>query len=227
MTDLKRHGKLALLLCISTIFWYCREKPVLPVKEAMEVPIMERSSPKVIVDLCAFADIPITDPADIDSLLRFKLIDSSGVIQEIDMKEAARLFKQLKTAKKVTGIPVMEFKQTDKTLIMFRGRGYGEPIWATVLLNNKNHQIEKTAFDHGAESEGYASGMTMTSFENQFTGVEIEKGVTLFGLKQRTPTVIEGQHKVVGISGATVSSQGVINMMNLGIQIYAESFNIK
>jgi Na+-transporting NADH:ubiquinone oxidoreductase subunit C len=209
------------------MFWSCKEqKPVRQEITATETTV-PKPIPKLIGELCAFAGITITDSTDISSIARFKIIDSSGTHQEIKIEEATSLFKRLKSGKKVSGIPVMEFKELDKNLVMFQGRGYGGPIWATILLKKKTRQIEKVEFEHRAESEGYGSGMTMSSFENQFTGIEIKRGVTLFGLKQGARSIIQGEHEIDGMSGGTVTGQGVVNMLNPGFQMYVRSLDMK
>ncbi len=214
--------RLVLTVCICSCFWYCREKPV-PDKEILDEPIVENINPKVIVELCTSAGVSITDTTDIDPLLRFKMIDSSGAVQDIDIDEAAQLFKRLKSWKKNLEIPLMEFQTTDKTLMMINGRGYGGPIRATLILNNKTLELDLVQIEHRAESEGYGSGITMNSFEEQFIGIEMEQGTTPFGLKIGDLISVEGKHKVEGISGATVTCQGVVNMFNQNIQKYTSS----
>ncbi len=216
MTHLRKGEKIAFLVLICTLFWYCREKPAAE-KEILKETIVEITNPKVIVDLCASAGVSITDTTDIDPFLRFKMIDNSGVIQDINIDEAARLFKRSKSGKKVSEIPLMEFKEADKTLMMFNSRGYGGPIWVTLILNNNNSQFENVQFEHLAESEGYAAGFTMSSFEDQFTGVEIKAGDTNFGIEQGDKLVLKGSYTVDGISGATQTSMAGIEMMNMGI----------
>lgn len=226
MTDLRNRMRLALLVLVSTMLWHCREKPVAD-KVVLKEEIVEKTNPKVIIDLCAFADISVTDTTDIDPLLRFKMIDSTGAIQEIDTEEAARLFKKLKSGKKVSSLPMMEFKETNNTLVIIHGRGYGGPIWATLIFDNETLRIETVVIEQRAESEGYGSGITMSSFENQFTGVEMKNVINLFGLKKGNQTFIEGEHKVDGISGATVTCQSVVNIFNQSVQKLAGAMNVQ
>lgn len=215
MVHIKSYVTLVLTACICWGFWSCREKP-LPENTIAVEPASIKPVPKVIDELSSFGGVSLTEYADLDSLLVFKLIDSSGALQEIDVEKSARLFKKLKSGKKVSGLPIIEFKETNKTLVMFQGRGYGGPIWATLIFDNSTLKIEKVAFDHRAESEGYGAAMTMSAFENQFLGMAIEDSDTNFGINQGGKNLLEGSHNVDGISGATQTSMAVIRMMNEG-----------
>ena len=216
MNYLRKGGIIALLIFVCTLLWQCRDKAVTE-KEIPKETIVESKIPGVIVDLCASADVAITDTTDIGSLLRFRMIDSAGAIQEINIDRAARLFKRLESGKKVMEIPLMEFLVTKETLMMFNGRGYGGQIRARLILDQKTLRIEKVEFEHQAESESYASVITTSSFEDQFSGLVIKDKEPHFGIVQSGKLLRAGSRTVDGVSGATQTSLAVIEMMNEGI----------
>ena len=105
---------------------------------------------------------------------------------------------------------------------MVKGKGFGGPIWAMLLIDAKTLEILKIKFSHKAESEGYGAGIVRTSFQNQFKGkiVKISSANT-FGLQGHGE---ETYYPIDGISGATVTNMAVVNMLNEGLKGYAEYF---
>ena len=199
--------------------WQCRQNT----KETQVKPEIKqviKTNPKIILDLTDFANLEISDTTDIDPILNFKVIDSSGNLQRIDMNEATKAFKKMMTTKKSVNLPLFEIKDSEKVVAVFQGRGYVGPIWALLLIDNKSQQIEKIQFDHSAETEGYGDAMSYSSFENQFTGRKLSSDLQNFGLRQNNSLIIEGIHEVDGLSGATETSEAAVEMINEGLNSY-------
>ena len=199
--------------------WQCKEKTTEP-QAAPEVTKAIKKNPKIILDLAEFASLEISDTTDIEPILDFKAIDSSGNLQTMDMDQAAKAFKKMMTTKKSVNLPLFEIKDSEKVVVVFQGRGYVGPIWALLLIDNKTQQIEKIQFDHSAETEGYGDAMSYSSFENQFTGRKLSRGLKNFGLRQNNSLIIEGIHEIDGLSGATETSKAAIEMINEGLNSY-------
>ena len=204
----------AVLLC-----WQCREKTPTP-EPTTEVIQQTKPIPKVIKDLADFAELSVSDTSNIDLLMSFKEIDSNGTVHQIDIDQAASAFKKKMTSKKSTSFPVVEITDSQKIVIILQGKGYGGPIWAWLLVNKGNQQIDKLLFDHSAETDGYGAAMTYNSFESQFTAKVISGDVPIFGLKQNDELLIKGTYEVDGLAGATITSQAVLEMMNTGLDTY-------
>jgi Na+-transporting NADH:ubiquinone oxidoreductase subunit C len=93
-------------------------------------------------------------------------------------------------------------------------------------VDKTTSEITKVAFDHKAESDEYgADGITLSSFEDQFIGSKIDWTENTFGLHQSGKTLVDGNTTIDGISGATVTSQAVLKMMNEGLQKYSGYLN--
>ena len=200
--------------------WQCREKPSEP-QEKLEEVEAKKPTPKIILDLAEFADLTVSDTTAIEKLLLFKEIDSIGNSQIIDIDQAARAFKQKMTTKKSSSFPLLEIQNSDKVVLVLQGKGYGGPIWAKVLINKVSQQIDKLVLDHSAESEGYGTPMTYSSFEGQFTGRNLGNNAQIFGLRQNKELLMKGNHEIDGLSGATITSKAVVEMMNEGLKSYA------
>ena len=199
--------------------WQCKEKTKEP-QAAPEVTKAIKKNPKIILDLAEFASLEISDTTNIDALLRFRQLDSIGNLQTISVDIAAKAFKQMMTTRESTSLPMFEIANNEKVVVVFQGSGYGGPIWALLLIDNKTQQIEKIQFDHSAETEGYGDAMSYGSFENQFTGRKLSRGLKNFGLRQNNSLIIEGIHEIDGLSGATETSKAAIEMINEGMNSY-------
>ena len=211
--------KYLFLAILVLVYWSCKEqKPVQQTQTTAESVV--EPIPKIIQDMALFADLDFTDPSEIPELMVFKSIDSEGVVQEISMKEVSKICKQAMTRKQMDSYPIIECVQNSKSILMVQGKGFVGPIWGKLMLDTESMELEKVAFDHSSESEGYGASMTWSSFENQFTGTDISQEPFSYGLSQNNSTVISGTHMVDGISGATESSIPVIEMMNEGLNAY-------
>lgn len=209
------------LIFLLALFCQCKEsKADTQIQKVQEV--KTNPVPRIIVELAEFSGVLVSDTTDISSLLNFKMIDSTGRLLDTEMDEVAKGFKLLMTGKKVTSFPILELKNSDKAILMVQGRGYGGDIWAKLLVDKKTMQIEKLELDHAAESEGYGAGITYSSFEEQFTGTDLSLDKPSFGLRQSGEVLVKGKHYIDGISGATVTCDGVVKMVNLGLQPYQD-----
>lgn len=211
-----------LLAMASAIFLLISCKDQKPaVKEETEVAVAEKKQvPKIITELAAFSEISFSNPEDVEEQGIFKVIDVNGLAVESNIEEVAKICRQAMSSKKIDDYPIIEFKESPKVVLMAQGKGFGGPIWGKLLFNRSEMIFEKIEFDHSAESEGYGAAMTRSSFEQQFTGVDIGSESFSFGLKQDNSTYASGDHLIDGISGATQTSISAVNMINEALGHY-------
>lgn len=211
--------KYIFLAVLPLFIWNCKEqKPVQ--QSAKTVEAVVKPVPKIIKDMALFADVNLTGATEIADVMVFKTIDKEGIVHDISMEEASKLCKQAMTRKQVTSHPIIECIQNSKSILIVQAKGYGGPIWGKLLVNSEDMVLEKVGFDHSSESEGYGAGITLSSFENQFTAVDISQPSFGYGLRQNNKTIIDGSHMVDGISGATQTSASTVEMMNEGLMPY-------
>ena len=215
------------MILLIFLLWSCKEKAeTLDSKmqeTVQEQPKMERLSP-IISELLQFADTALAEGADVNQILVFKKIDVSGTTAEVDMDEGVSLYKGMLTPKELEALPIFEIKNTDTAILAISGKGFGGAIWAKALVDRKTLEIKKIEFDHKAESEGYGTAMTRTSFENQFVGTKIDFEKNTFSLRQHMEKRIDDGTFVDGISGATMTSEAVLEMVNEGLKKYKGYF---
>ena len=215
------------LLVVAAILGSCKQKTEKPKSNQVnQEPTPTYSLPKEMKEIAQFADLSLTDSTDVDTVLNFKAIDSVGILAEISMEEALLLYKTTIETNKVVALPIFEFKGTQNSLLIVSEKGFGGKIWGKVLVDRTTSEITKVEFGHKAESDEYgADEITLSSFEDQFIGIKINWTGNTFGLDQSGKTLIKGNTTIDGISGATVTSQAVLKMMNEGLQKYRSYLN--
>lgn len=111
-------------------------------------------------------------------------------------------------------------------IVPLRGAGLWGAIWGYISLNSDLETIVGANFDHASETPGLGAEISQEPFESQFAGKRIYNEAGVF-----TPVkVIKGgapegdPHGVDAISGGTITSNGVTNMISDGLGIYESYF---
>jgi len=111
-------------------------------------------------------------------------------------------------------------------VVPVRGAGLWGPIWGYVGLESDLVTIAGANFDHASETPGLGAEIADRPFEEQFRGKRIYDEDGDF----RPVTVVKGTappddpHRVDGISGGTITSNGVTNMLRDGLEVYKSYF---
>tara|TARA_R100001369_G_scaffold24497_1_gene44941 strand:+ start:370 stop:1053 length:684 start_codon:yes stop_codon:yes gene_type:complete len=213
-----------LLMILVVLGWSCKENPK-QAEQKIETVKQETkattSLPASIKEIATFVTPDFTDTTDIQNLIIFKELDlSNNTISTIDTDRAGDLYKKLATRGQATSLPIFEVKGTDLVVLPVQGVGFGGAIWAKVLLDKKTLEIKNIAFEHKGESEGYGAAVSEKAFEDQFLGVKINLEEDTFTLQKAIEKANDDGHFIDGISGATMTSQGAVSMMNEGLRKY-------
>ena len=123
-------------------------------------------------------------------------------------------------------LPVFEFQAEDglKYIFEMRGAGLWGPIWGFISLNEDMNTIYGANFDHQGETPGLGAEISTNWFQEDFKGKEIfnESGelvsITVTKVGQEAPQ----DHSVDGISGGTITSKGLQDMLLEGFTGYRE-----
>ena len=128
-------------------------------------------------------------------------------------------------------LPVFEFQTDDglKYVFPLRGSGLWGPIWGYISLNDDMNTIYGANFDHEGETPGLGAEISTTAFEKQFVGKKLfdnsDQLASIFVAK--VGEVAPEEHKVDGISGGTITSKGLQNMLKDDFTSYQEFLNKK
>ncbi|RKS43440.1 Na+-transporting NADH:ubiquinone oxidoreductase subunit C [Gillisia mitskevichiae] len=113
-------------------------------------------------------------------------------------------------------------------IIPLRGKGLWDAIWGYVSLKDDVNTIKGAVFDHKGETPGLGAEITQTWFRERFADEKIFDGSgNLIGV-----SVVKGNvgpsnkedNKVDAISGATITGNGVSDMISERLQHYLPYF---
>jgi len=157
------------------------------------------------------------------------VLNSAGVEVEGMMADDIDMAKEKKKAEAERNYPLYVYSQDGNKyyILSVRGAGLWDAIWGNIALKSDFNTIVGVAFDHAGETPGLGAEIKdNANFPAQFKGKEI------YGAngKYLSVTVRKGgakdeRHEVDGISGATVTADGVTKMLYEGIKYYEPYFN--
>lgn len=112
-------------------------------------------------------------------------------------------------------------------ILSVRGKGLWDEIWGCIALESDLNTIAGTAFDHKGETPGLGAEIKDNpSFPKKFMKKEIyTEGGKLVAISVVKNGSGKNPHAIDGISGATVTSVGVEEMMKRGIKYYEPYLN--
>tara|TARA_Y100001978_G_scaffold202556_1_gene224102 strand:- start:900 stop:1670 length:771 start_codon:yes stop_codon:yes gene_type:complete len=120
---------------------------------------------------------------------------------------------------------VSEMEGVKSYILPLRGTGLWGPIWGFIALEDDLNTILGAVFDHKAETPGLGAEINLPWFQEPF------KGKTIFdGDKFMSITVTKGgakdddMHAVDGISGGTITADGVTAMLEERLGNYVPFF---
>jgi len=110
------------------------------------------------------------------------------------------------------------------------GKGLWDDIWGYIALNEDLNTVKGVKFGHKGETPGLGAEITKRWFEKQFEGEQIFdkdgtfKGIVLSKTNKDPQNTDKADHEVDAISGATLTSNGVTNMIQERLKHYLSFF---
>lgn len=121
---------------------------------------------------------------------------------------------------------------SEKIILILSGNGLWDQIGGYILVNKNSNTIENIVFSHKNETPGLGAKISKRSFEEKFIGLNLNQTHTFLIKKpsnrntpnDEQPSDLEdiNPHQIEGISGASITSDGVQNMLNKTIENYSE-----
>jgi len=151
----------------------------------------------IIQDLLVDAQGNVVDSAD-------------NVAFNVDMKKNVKLAERQ--------LPVMKCKLDDgstKYVLPVYGAGLWGPIWGYIAVNDDGNTIYGANFSHEGETPGLGARITEQSFQDEFKDKHLFvdgefKSVAVLKRGQKTTN---GAEQIDALTGATITSRGVSDMM--------------
>ncbi len=110
-----------------------------------------------------------------------------------------------------------------KYILAMRGAGLWGPLWGYIAVNDDCNTIFGADFSHASETPGLGAEITTAAFSGQFAGKELFKeGVFKSVAVIKSGYRVEGQDYVDAISGGTITSNGVHEMLQTSLSHYSQ-----
>ena len=125
---------------------------------------------------------------------------------------------------------VAEVKSETFYIVPLRGSGLWDAIWGYIALESDMRTIKGAVFDHKGETAGLGAEITQQWFQDRFVGEKItDANGTLVGIAvSKTNNDPLGNdkedHEVDAISGATITGDGVTDMISERLAHYTPYF---
>lgn len=208
---------------------------------AVAIGLKPRQDANVIIkkkmDILAALDIPCTrENADqvyaqyIDTNACIVLNENGEVVEgnafDIDIRKE---FKNKKLDPKDRNYPlfVANIDGEVRYVIPMAGAGLWGPIWGNVAIKADMKSIYGARFMHAGETPGLGAEITQEFYYKQYESESISEN----GVYTKISSVKDGTgsepHKVDGITGGTITSKGVEEMLDRTLKVYVKYFATK
>ena len=137
------------------------------------------------------------------------------------------LGKEIKKEKDKQKLPlfISEIEGSKRYIIPLRGKGLWGPIWGFIALEDDFNKVYGAVFDHKGETPGLGAEINTSIFQDPFAGKTIFEGEEFTSISVVKGGVDEDDmHAVDGISGGTITSDGVSDMLYERLSMYLPYF---
>jgi Na+-transporting NADH:ubiquinone oxidoreductase subunit C len=148
---------------------------------------------------------------------------------DIDLKKELDKIKTGDADKQLFPLFVVDKNGKLIYIIPVRGKGLWGPIWGYIALEEDMNTIHGASFGHKGETPGLGAEINTEQFGNQFVGKKIndEAGKFVSVRVIKGGAAPDDPHGVDAISGGTVTSNGVTEMIRRTIANYVPYFRSK
>jgi len=139
---------------------------------------------------------------------------------DLDIKKQYRN-KKIKECDRKYPLYVANVDGGKKYVIPMVGSGLWGPIWGFIAVESDMETIYGAKFDHKTETPGLGAEIKQEFYYSQYVGEKING--KLKSVKDGTGKEV-GNGKVDGITGGTITSKGVEEMVNRTLEVYVKYF---
>ncbi len=158
------------------------------------------------------------------------VINSEGEV--LEGKDAFSITKNIKAEMdkpaEERDLPIFVFETEEgrnKYIIPVRGKGLWGPVWGYIALENDFKTISGAVFDHQGETPGLGAEINTDWFGDAFIGKTIFENGEFVSVKVvKGGADPEAEHSVDAISGGTITSKGVEDMLYNSLKPYVSYF---
>ena len=125
------------------------------------------------------------------------------------------------------GYEIFTIDGQQKYLVPVKGQGLWGPIWGFIAVDDDQNTIFGADFQHESETAGLGSLITEQSFQQQFCGKKIcaegSEEAAIAVVKTGKEGGLKPENVVDAITGATLTSNGVDQMVRNGLKNWREA----
>lgn len=162
-------------------------------------------------------------------ITKAKVINSKGEVIEgavaFDVKMADEVKKPIDERKLPLYIAEMDNGEKEY-VVPLRGKGLWGPVWGYIAIKDDGTTVNGANFGHKGETPGLGAEIVNKEFTEQFVGDKIfnEEGEFTSIAVVKGGTKADDLHGVDGISGGTITSNGVDDMLEDCLKGYIAYF---
>ena len=151
-----------------------------------------------------------------------EILNVNGEVVEttggFDINMASEMAKPV--ADRLLPLYICEVNGETKYVIPLSGAGLWGPIWGYVGLDDDKDTVFGIFFSHASETPGLGAEITTTKFTSEFFGKKVLKNGQVALAVEKFGKVTDPVYQVDGISGGTITSIGVSNMIMDCMSLY-------
>ncbi len=155
-------------------------------------------------------------------------LNADGTVNEEVDAFKVELMKETKKSKEEQAFPLYIAEKDGKTfyVIPLFGAGLWKEIWGYIALDSDKNTIIGASFDHAGETAGLGAEINQSWYEDQYIGKKIfDENNNFVSVKAVKGGAKAGDmHAVDAISGGTITSDGVSNMVEERLGNYLQYF---
>ncbi len=182
--------------------------------------------------------IELDDDADIEKLYREKVkeyvVNYEGELQSGVTPKDIVIASEFRKPVEQRLLPVYAFTNPqDTTKIEYAvfpvfGRGLWDAIWGFIALESDMNTVKGVKFEHKGETPGLGARIVEDEIQNRYRGKQIYEGdeiVAVRMMKGEGNDWSNDKHRVDGMSGATLTANGVNDMLKEYLVAYEGYMN--
>ncbi len=108
-------------------------------------------------------------------------------------------------------------------IVPMRGKGLWGPIWGYMALGPDGNTVYGATFDHKSETPGLGAEISTSGWQAQFPNKKVYQGEAV-AITVQKPGKSSGEYVIDGISGGTITSNGVDAMLKDCLSAYRDYF---
>ena len=154
------------------------------------------------------------------------IVAEDGSLKEYDGKFVTAYEKEFKENGRAH-VFVCEIDGKTKYVVPVYGAGLWGAIWGYVALDEDKNTVFGTYFSHASETPGLGAEIATPRFQTSFIGKHVMEGGSVALSVVKNGKVVNPEFEVDGISGGTITSNGVDAMLKSCMGQYTKFLTTK